>query len=317
MNIIDSDDEQPMPHCRDSGRTSFSAETERISENNEEDSNFGDVPFIAAPKRKRACKNIVTSESESDEDDDDNVPISKLIKRMHNIEEVSPDQVKCDLNNSVTTEDLKVTGTITLRRRRLVPLRKCKNHQDNKNPSCGPTNENSDELEEVLSGSEEESLSNFIVNDSDVSDCEDTSSKSLDESDGDVDLSKILSRIQRIKGQKMKWECEAEMLAAFGKDPELCMKAVCTLHRQQTFEEQMSKGSLCYNGRGFSNRHAFRGSNMAEFLTNGDPLGDLKKSVQELQEFDPEGVEFCRKMALHYSKQLFKIYENEEDPLFP
>ncbi|KAF7830667.1 protein IWS1-like protein [Senna tora] len=354
IDIIDSDDEpnitqQPMPHNQGSGSiffsTCFTSGTRKMSENKlngsfykEEDLNFGDVPFIATPKRKRTC-NIVTSESESD-DDNDNMPISRL-KRMH-IQEVSPDQVRCDLNNSVTaapSADDKVTGTVTPRRR-LVPLRKCKSQED-KNSSCGPseakqqrsipTNENADddELEEVLSSSEEESMSNFIVNDSDVSDCEDTSSKSLgasdgevdsdsqDASDGDVNFSKILSRIQRNKDQKMKWEFEAEMLAAFGKDPELCMKAVCTLYRQQTLEEQISKGSLYYNGRGFSKFDALRGSTLAEFLSDGDPLGDLKKSVQELQEYDPKGVEHCRTMAIRYSKQLFEIYKNKEDPLFP
>ena len=59
-----------------------------------------------------------------------------------------------------------------------------------------------------------------------------------------------------------------------------------------------------------------RGSCLAEFLTGGDPLGDVKKSVKDLEKYDHEGVETCRKMALHYSKQLFKIYKNKEDPYF-
>lgn len=55
---------------------------------------------------------------------------------------------------------------------------------------------------------------------------------------------------------------------------------------------------------------------MAEFLTDGDPQSDLKKSVQDLQEYDRKGIELCRKLAIHYSKQLFDIYKNKEDPLF-
>lgn len=298
VNIIDSDDEpnimqQPMLDGQDSRTifvsTCFAAEKERMFDNSlkgsfhvqtNEDLNFVEgVPFIATPKRKRTC-NVVTSESESD---GDNVPISKL-KRMH-IQEVCPDQVRCDLNNSVTATssvDDKVTGTVTPRRR-LVPLRECViRSQEDKKSSCGPsktkhqqsipTNEGPDinELEEVLSSSEEGSLSNFIVNDSDASDCEDTSSKSLDASDveadsdsqdvsdGDMNFNQIISRIQRNKDQKIKWEFEADMLAAFGKDPELCMKAVCTLYRRQTSEEQMGKGSLYYNQRGFSKFDALR-----------------------------------------------------------
>lgn len=55
---------------------------------------------------------------------------------------------------------------------------------------------------------------------------------------------------------------------------------------------------------------------MAEFLTDGDLQGDVKKSVEELQEYNPRGAELCRKLATHYSKQLFAIYKNEEDQLF-
>ncbi|KAJ6294942.1 hypothetical protein OIU76_022930 [Salix suchowensis] len=106
------------------------------------------------------------------------------------------------------------------------------------------------------------------------------------------------------------------MLADFGKDPELCMRAVCALYRQQTDEEKRNKETLHYNGRGFSKFDAPRGSKLAEFLIDGDPSGDLKKSVLELQAYNSKGVKLCRKLATHYSKQLFQIYKNKEDPLF-
>jgi hypothetical protein len=61
---------------------------------------------------------------------------------------------------------------------------------------------------------------------------------------------------------------------------------------------------------------SYRGSALAEFLTDGDPGGGLKKSVTELQEYDPKAVQLCRRLATHYSKQLFEIYKNKEDPLF-
>lgn len=174
-------------------------------------------------------------------------------------------------------------------RRRLRPLRKCaRKSQDDKISSCRPrkaknqqsipTNDDADdESEEDLSYSEGENMSDFIVDDSDVSNCEDTSSTSQDVansdvadsdsansqdvqdsnmesysqdvSDEDMDFGNILSKIQRSK---------ADMLAAFGKDPELCMKAVCALYRQQTSEEQMSKGALLSNQRGFNKFDAYK-----------------------------------------------------------
>lgn len=55
---------------------------------------------------------------------------------------------------------------------------------------------------------------------------------------------------------------------------------------------------------------------LAEFLIDGDPQGDVNKSVEELQEYDPKAPELCRTLATHYSKQLFAIYKSKEDPLF-
>ncbi|KAE9608902.1 hypothetical protein Lalb_Chr08g0240601 [Lupinus albus] len=323
------------------------------AQNNEEYLNFGDDdPLVAMPKRRRAC-NVVTSESERDDDDDD-VPLSKLV-RMH-IPEVSPDQVRCEINSSVpaaTSADDKATSTIR-RRQHLVPLRKCeRKSQEAKKSSCRSNKAKHQEIittddvyaasesEDDLSSFEDKDLSDFIV---DESNCDDTSSSSQNVSndledtdysnsqdvpdndtdsdsqdvpDGDMDYGKILSQIQRKKDHIVEWEYEADMLAAFGKDPELCMKAVCVLYRQQTEDEQMSKGALHRNGRGFNKLDADRGCNLAEFLTDGAPYGGLKKSVKELEEYEPEALELCRTLADSYSKQLYQIYKNKEDRFFP
>ncbi|OIV96790.1 hypothetical protein TanjilG_18250 [Lupinus angustifolius] len=325
------------------------------AQNNEEYLNFGDDdPLVAMPKRRHAC-NVVTSESERDDDDD--VPLSKLM-RMH-IPEVSLDQVRCEINSSVTaaaSADDKATST-RKRRKHLVPLRKFeRKSQEGKISSCRSnkakhqeniTTDDVDaasESEDDLSGCEDKDLSDFVVDDSDESNCDDTSSSSenvsndlvdtdysnsqdipdndkdsgsQDLSDADMDYGKILSQIQRKKDHIVEWEYEADMLAAFGKDPELCMKAVCVLYRQQTEDEQMSKGALHRNGRGFNRLDADRGCNLAEFLTDGAPYGGLKKTVKELQEYDPEAVELCRTLADRYSKQLYQIYKNKEDQFFP
>ncbi|ESW09560.1 hypothetical protein PHAVU_009G137300 [Phaseolus vulgaris] len=332
----------------------FTAENEKMSssyvQNNEEDRNSGeDLPFVVTLKRKRNC-NVVTSESESDDDD---VPNCKF-KRMH-IQEVRPDKVRCDTNNLVpasTSADYKVIGSVTPRQR-IMPLRKLAKKNEGrtaytsgkaKHQQSNPTNDTNgdDESQEDLSDCEDEDLSDFIVDDFDELSCDDTSGKSQDASNGDVnsdssnsqdvpdnhmddardvsdedvDFSKIISQIQRRKDD-MEWEFEADMLAAFGKDSELCMKAVCALYQQQTLEEQMSKGTFYTNQRGFSKFDAHRGSTLAEYLTHGDPRGGLKKSVKELHEHDPKAVELCRTFAIRYSKQLYQIYINKENPFFP
>ncbi|KAI4307149.1 hypothetical protein L6164_030366 [Bauhinia variegata] len=206
--------------------------------------------------------NIFSSDSENDDD----VPISKLIKS-------SQDRVnlnRCSEAATSSVED-KVTGT-TAPRQRLLSLRECVSKgQENKKkynsrPHKGkseesiPTNEDTDdnESEEVLSDSEDESLNDFIVDDSYVSDCEDASKRKV-----------------------IKWS--GNLLAASGKDACLCMRAVCALYRQQTSDERTSKGNFYRNQRGFSTIHAIRGSELAEFLTDRDPYSGLKLSVEELQ----------------------------------
>lgn len=281
------------------------------------------IPLVSTPKRKRAS-NIVMSDTDSDSND--NIPIGRL-KRM-NLRERGRGNNDSYENTTASVID---TGkeSATPPRRRLVSLRKCrgKGGSEKKAPSdatqtkCGPgvpTNMDTedDESDEVGLDSEGESLGGFIVNSSDDSGSDESSGESEDSSDGKIDFSEILSNLHRKKDKKLKWEFEADMLADFGKDIELCMKAVCALYRQQTSAEKISRGTLCYNSRGFSKFDAPRGSTLAEFLTDGDPQGNLKKSAKELAEYDPKAVKLCRTLATNYSKQLFAIYNNKEDPLF-
>ncbi|CAB4271554.1 unnamed protein product [Prunus armeniaca] len=334
INISDSDDERNITHCHtllptddkgskevcislgsvlgetvgcEKGMTIKNCIKQTDTDHNvEEDTDDSNEAFLLAstPKRKRAS-NIVTSDSESS---DDNIPIIKL-KKMHLREKIH-DQV-----GSASVVD-NATGAITPRRRRLVRLRKCGEGGGAEGNYSNEDVEDDELFEEVGLDSEGESLGGFIVNSSDDSEGNDASTKLEDSSDDNVNFDEILSKFQRNKDHKSKWEFEADMLAAFGKDPYLCMKAVCALYRQQTCEEKISKGSLCNNYRGFSKFDALRGSVLAEFLTGGDPNGDVNKTVKELEEYDPRGIEQCRTLASRYSKQLFEIYNNKEDPLF-
>ncbi|KAI3858927.1 hypothetical protein MKW98_028660 [Papaver atlanticum] len=207
---------------------------------------------------------------------------------------------------------------------------------------CDLTAESDEELvaEEAASESEGESLDGFLVPDGEISVCGDSSCESSDSDsdcgdnscessdggdssrdaedrvDSDVDFDQILGMIGRRKPKKSKWLSEGYMLSSFGKDPIPCMKAVCALYRKQTAEEKSIKGTLHRNERGFGMYDAHRGTYLAEFLTDGCEDGDLVKSVEELEMFHPGGLEICRDLACHYSKQLFTIYQNKENPLF-
>ncbi|XP_065868603.1 uncharacterized protein [Euphorbia lathyris] len=267
------------------------------------------ISSVITSKRKRVAK-MVTSDTESDEDD--NIPISKL-KKMHNISGVENSDVNgCLESLPPKNGNARFGGSHS--RRRLVTLRQC----EEKVKKVSPTSNDVDgDSEEVGSESEGESLDGFIVNSSssssDPSSAHDVQSHSESESEG---FHEILSKLERSKDKKCKWEFEADMLSAFGKDLELCMRGVCAVYRQQTADEQLSKESKHENSCGFSKFDALRGSELAEFLMDGDPEGDLKKSKEQLEEYGSSAVDLCRTLATRYSKQLFEIYKNKEDPLF-
>jgi len=265
------------------------------AQKSEENSDLGeDYSCSVIPKRKQT-RNVVLSESENDDEDDD-LPISKLMRK--HVEEVSDDDLINAVDDAATDsdddDDMPISQVIKKKkkkasRRHLKRLKKCvsKRHDD-KTSFCFPTNDDThddeDELEKDISNSEGENLNGFIVDDSDVSeinsdksqdgcngdvDSDDSNisqdlpdhnkdSDSQDVSDGEIDLSKILSKIQRKKGPEIKWEYEADMLAEFGKDPVLCMKAVCVLYRQEMVGEQMYEETFGCDGRGFSKYDAAR-----------------------------------------------------------
>ncbi|CAM8933379.1 unnamed protein product [Rhodiola kirilowii] len=316
----------------DEGGASVSGGLKRPFVESSSDEHLDGIKESATPKRKRVL-NVVASDSESDE-----IPIGMLLKKsLGNLElyNSSEDEVDTILANA--------TQPSVMPRRRLISHSQLcgTNGKGSSRPverssskhitgvHCSKDDVSADGMEdfEFESESEGESLGGFIVKSSDSNSCNssvnDYSSGgnggpngSQLQSDSDVKYGEIMSRLRRDKDHKMKWKLEGEMLAAFGKDPELCMKAVCTLYRQQTSDEKQCKGTLHTNGRGFNQIDALRGSKLAEFLTDGNLYGDVKKSVEELEKYYPNGVEVCRDLAKRYSKQLFTIYQNKEDPLF-
>ncbi|XP_026377217.1 uncharacterized protein LOC113271539 isoform X1 [Papaver somniferum] len=155
---------------------------------------------------------------------------------------------------------------------------------------------------------EGDTLGGFLVKRSGFSDSENSSSDS-DDAVNELDTGHVMAMIRRNRNTELKWQTEDEMLSSFEKDPILCMEAVCALHRHQTADGSIKFGC-------FSKFVALRGNEIAEFLTDNNPKGDLKKSAEELEIFIPEGLEDCKSIATFYSNQLFMIYQNKEDPLF-
>ncbi|CAL4952432.1 unnamed protein product [Urochloa decumbens] len=141
------------------------------------------------------------------------------------------------------------------------------------------------------------------------------SSPGPEESDPMAEYASAMARIGRKKEAK-DWKFEADMLAAFAEHPELCLKAVCALYRRQTQEEQLEKAALVHNKEGFNHIDAHRGSCIAEFLLDGDREGPVMKTIHDLEEHDCYALALCRRVASNYSKQLFAIYQNKEDPYF-
>ncbi|KAL5729218.1 hypothetical protein ACHQM5_002195 [Ranunculus cassubicifolius] len=128
------------------------------------------------------------------------------------------------------------------------------------------------------------------------------------------EISKILSGIRK---REACWKYEVDMVKSFERDPLLCMKAVCTLYRHRLFEKKADGGSSKLNNRRFSLSREERGTSIAKFLLDGNEECEMKKSVKELEVYDPKGLQECQKLAYHYSNQLFTVYQNKEDPFFP
>lgn len=309
----------------------------------EENASRSEENFPLSFTQKRRCvSKVVSSDSDGEDDDhDDKVPISKLIKTQlaDAIASNSPvNQSSVSLTKSSGGDTIE--ECISPSRRHLISLQQCEgrkyrakksylnNSIGNKLPPRAdnvgfwksvtsyqppqkpvPGNPEGNEVEEAESENEGESLGGFIVQGPDVSESEEPSG---DGAESDSSLSQLL----RVQKNKSTWEYEADMLSSFKEDPALCLKAVCALYRRQTFDEQSQKGTLYINNRGFSKFDVFKGSMLAEMLTDGDPCGPLKKSAKELENQNPEALKMCSQLAHFYSKQLFDIYQNKEDPYF-
>ncbi|GJN06474.1 hypothetical protein PR202_ga24203 [Eleusine coracana subsp. coracana] len=296
----------------------------------------GDGREMGAPQsRKRALRAIIDSDEEDgnqdlhveSEDEDDNIPISQVVKKFRKQRESSSaaadDDEFSDANECSTpptrrsarlVKNQSKRGQAARRALSFVEPKEYERSDDDTEVDDGMDDFIDDEdSSEHASGSADESCAEMEVSDAYAPDEE--SLPGPEESDSEIDYADVMASIGR-KRNTQDWEFEAEMLAAFDEHPELCLKAVCALYRRQTEDEQREKATFVHNKVGFSQIDAPRASLIAEFLLDGDLYGPLKKTVQDLEEHDRYGLEFCRRMASRYSKQLFAIYQNKKDPYF-
>ncbi|XP_026424633.1 uncharacterized protein LOC113320924 isoform X2 [Papaver somniferum] len=78
---------------------------------------------------------------------------------------------------------------------------------------------------------------------SEDSDCSADSKNSL----GDLMDMLAMKYRNRNDGKEMKWKSEPELLSSFEENPELCMKAVCALYRQEISEDEISPKGLHFD----------------------------------------------------------------------
>ncbi|XP_044975422.1 uncharacterized protein LOC123443190 isoform X2 [Hordeum vulgare subsp. vulgare] len=308
--ILDDDDVLIMPRGK-------KCAARVISDNESEDGyadgqGHGDGDVGVTSSRKRVLRGVSDSESEDGSEGVPVVnqkPVSPLVTT--GIESEDGDGESYEMEGCSTPATRRSTRSTKGQSKRMRPTRRELEFLEPK------THEKSEDDSE-----EDDSMEKFIVDDSDCSensaDSVEESSTGPEESDNEETYKDVMDRLRGKRNAKNKdWKIEPEMLSAFDEYPDLCLKAVCALYRKQTEEEQAEKATILHNKKGFSQIDARRGSHIAQFLLDGDAAGPLKKTAQDLEKYDRYAPEFCHKMALRYSKQLFAIYQNKEDPYFP
>ena len=249
MMLVFEGDGCKSTHVVDLSDSETEEGNDREEECEDEDVGACEVDTNICRKRKR----VITSDSEND-DDDDNIPIATL-------KNLKPPPQSTGEN---------VSGGMRKQRRVSSRLRKQKEISTSSEcnpterlvgiPTTGNAHDDDDTEEESEQESESDSLNGFIVDDETAS--EEGAEGAVPEeegSDGETGYADVIARLRRDKKPgEHKWNLEGEMLAAFGKDPELCMRAVCVLYRFQTEGEKATRSSHVANGRGFSMADADR-----------------------------------------------------------
>ncbi|KAF8643630.1 hypothetical protein HU200_066686 [Digitaria exilis] len=286
-----------------------------ISDSDDEDATEG--VDVVTPNPKAAAS---PAQVESGEDEDDVVPICHVLKKMRKKRDDDELGETKGCSTPATRRSARLAKNQSTKVDRRTARRALNFVEPKESERSEDDMEDDEDMEEFINDddssendteSAEESCDEPQVSGTSV--LNEEPSRRPEDSDSEVDYADVMARIGR-KNKDKDWKFEGDMLAAVDERPELCLKAVCALYRKQTEEEQMHKATFV--NEGFNQIDALRGSRIAEFLLDGDLYGPLKKTIADLEQYDRSAIGFCRKVASRYSKQLFAIYQNKEDPYF-
>lgn len=112
--------------------------------------------------------------------------------------------------------------------------------------------EDDDDSDEEWEGEDDTSDGSIVESSESDSECSYEGGDTGDECEATSSDLQQTKKNRRKKAWNRKWDLEGDMLADFGKDLELCMRAVCAIYRQQTADEKASQGTRYRNGRGFN-----------------------------------------------------------------
>ncbi|XP_026417671.1 paramyosin-like [Papaver somniferum] len=271
------------------------------------DENVTSIPLSSTTKRRRICG--------SKSQDDDKIPIGKLLNLCNGDEKVERQESSSKRSFLLKQCQKKKNMVKGTSRNESATLNDSKMSRMSYQKAAKPTfaDGRKNVLGEFGSNREGEHFGGMIVKPSESADSGDSSSDSEDLGDSDFSFKQV-AKIIRLR--QSKWQFEADLFSSLQKDPELCMRAICALYRQQMSKEKYTRGSLDSNERGFNVNDALRGTTLAEFLMDGNHEGDLKKSVKELEMFDSKALEDCKRLSMYYSTQLFSMYQSKDDPFF-
>lgn len=327
------------------------SEDDDVNEGGHGDDKDGEVQEEAVgvtPSRKRALRGVSDSENEDgservrvvslehascsvatqieneEDDEDDRIPIHEVVKKMRQERVSENDDELGEAKGCSTPATRRSARLVKSQSKRVRAARRALNFAEPKDYEGSEDDlEEDDDMDEFINdedcsenAADSAEESSAEPEDPDASAPNEESSTEPEDSDSEINYKDVMACIGRKRNAK-DWKYEAEMLSAFAEHPELCLKAVCALYRKQTKDERSEKCTFVHNKRGFNQIDALRGSCTAEFLLDGDAFGPLKKTVHDLEKYDRYGLELCRKLAARYSKQLFAIYQNKEDPYFP
>uniref|UniRef100_A0A0E0IJ65 Uncharacterized protein n=1 Tax=Oryza nivara TaxID=4536 RepID=A0A0E0IJ65_ORYNI len=98
------------------------------------------------------------------------------------------------------------------------------------------------------------------------------------------------------------WESEENMVIRFMENVELCMGAICALYRQKKLMVELT----CEERTMFTSPNesqAYRATQLAEFLLDGDINGPMKKNKEDLVNHDATGPKFIQEYAIQHEKR--------------